>query len=188
MATPRRKTPSRDAARTRSALLDAARWLLTRRGYDQVGVREIAARAGVDAALVQRYFGSKKRLFEESVRGAFDVAPLLDQPGAEPLASRLASILLEPTKDRAQFDPTLVVLRSAASEEARKPLALGLEREFIDTLATALGGGGSRVRAAAALAVLAGFDTLRTVLGIEVLDEPEARRLLLKLLRVCVEA
>ncbi|WP_437821612.1 helix-turn-helix domain-containing protein [Sorangium sp. So ce1078] len=46
---------SRDA-RTRAALLDAARWLLSRRGYDQLGTREIGARAGVDAALVQRYF------------------------------------------------------------------------------------------------------------------------------------
>src|SRR5687767_11071532 len=72
---------SRDAVRTRAGLLDAARWHLTRRGYDQLGVREIASRAGVDAALVQRYFGSKKRLFEEAIAGHFDAKPLLaEQP------------------------------------------------------------------------------------------------------------
>jgi AcrR family transcriptional regulator len=64
-------------------------------------------------SLVQRYFGSKKRLFEEAVRGAFDAEALLAQTAAAPLGARLARILLEPTKDRALFDATLVVLRSA---------------------------------------------------------------------------
>jgi AcrR family transcriptional regulator len=188
MAAKRKNDASRDAVRTRAALIDAARWLLTRKGYDQVGVRDIAARAHVDAALVQRYFGSKKHLFEEAVRGAFDAEPLLAQSAAGPLGARLARILLEPTKDRASFDATLVVLRSAASEQVRTTLALGLQSEFITPLAKALGGGnGKRARAAAVLAVLAGFDMVRTVLGIEDLDEPEARRLLATLLDVCLE-
>jgi AcrR family transcriptional regulator len=172
----------------RAALIDAVRWLLTRNGYDQVGVRDIASRAHVDAALVQRYFGSKKRPFEEAVRGAFGAEPLLAQTAAGPLGARLARILLEPTKDRALFDATLVVLRSAASEEVRTTLALGLKSEFIAPLAKALGGANRmRARAAAVLAVLAGFEMVRTVLGIEALDEPEARRLLTRLLDVCVE-
>jgi hypothetical protein len=48
----------------------------------------------------------------------------------------------------------------------------------------ALGVKGRRVRAVAALAILAGFDLLHTVLGVEVLDDPEGRRLLVKLLQL----
>jgi hypothetical protein len=48
-------------------------------------------------------------------------------------------------------------------------------------------GEGTRARTVAALAVLAGFDLLQRVLGIEVLGEPEGRRLLVKLLAVCME-
>jgi AcrR family transcriptional regulator len=181
----RRKT--RDAARTRSALIDAARWLLTRKGYDQVGIREIASRAGVDSALVQRYFGSKKNLFEESVRGEFDVTPLLADTNSGPLAERLANILLQPTKDRAEYDPALVILRSAANHEARKPIAVGLQREFLDHLARELGGDeGSNARAASALAVLVGFDMLQRILGVALFDKAEARRLLVRLIDVCV--
>ncbi len=53
----------RDAARTRAALLEAARELFGARGYTATTVRQVAERAGVDPALVMRYFGSKTSLF-----------------------------------------------------------------------------------------------------------------------------
>src|SRR5262245_24637290 len=60
-AEPRR----RNAAATRAAILASARAAFVRSGYDGAGVREIAAGAGVTAMLVNRYFGSKERLFAE---------------------------------------------------------------------------------------------------------------------------
>ncbi|MCA9878016.1 MAG: helix-turn-helix transcriptional regulator, partial [Thermomicrobiales bacterium] len=47
----------RSAPATRQAILEAARVCFTQGGYDQVGVRELASRAGVDPALINRYFG-----------------------------------------------------------------------------------------------------------------------------------
>ena len=47
----------RDAATTRVRLLDAARELFLARGYDAIGLREVAAKAGVDVTLIRRYFG-----------------------------------------------------------------------------------------------------------------------------------
>ena len=44
----------RDAAATRAAILHAAREEFTERGYDGVGVREIAGAARVDSRLVSR--------------------------------------------------------------------------------------------------------------------------------------
>jgi AcrR family transcriptional regulator len=49
--------------RTRAAILDAARAQFAELGYERTTVRDIAARAGIDAAMVIRYFGSKEALF-----------------------------------------------------------------------------------------------------------------------------
>ena len=56
---------TRDAARTRQALLDAAGELFTSEGYDRTTVRAIADRAGVNQALLFRYFGNKEALFAQ---------------------------------------------------------------------------------------------------------------------------
>src|SRR5260370_4279013 len=55
----------RDAGATREAILASARLAFIRWGYDGAGVREIAEGAGVTAMLVNRYFGSRKRLFSD---------------------------------------------------------------------------------------------------------------------------
>ena len=49
--------------RTRAAILAAAQHLFAGDGYERTTVREIAARAKIDPALVMRYFGSKDELF-----------------------------------------------------------------------------------------------------------------------------
>ena len=48
---------------TRNEILDAAEKAFARHGYAATSLREIALRAGVNAALVQYYFGSKEGLF-----------------------------------------------------------------------------------------------------------------------------
>ena len=50
--------PQRDATRTRAAILHAAQQAFSTKGYLDTGVREITAAAGVNPALVSRYFGS----------------------------------------------------------------------------------------------------------------------------------
>lgn len=62
----RRKPRTPKSERTRQALLDAGRDLFSARGYDRTTIRDIAALAGVDPAMVMRYFGSKEALFAEA--------------------------------------------------------------------------------------------------------------------------
>ncbi len=64
----------RTAAETRNRLLQAARRLFARANYVSVGIREIGAEAGVNPALISRYFGSKRNLFLE-------VASILNDEG-----------------------------------------------------------------------------------------------------------
>jgi AcrR family transcriptional regulator len=52
-----------DAQASRHALLDAAAQLFQERGYDGTTIREIGERAGVDPALIARYFDGKEGLY-----------------------------------------------------------------------------------------------------------------------------
>lgn len=52
---------------SRSALLQAAREVFDELGYDRATTREIGERAGVDPALIARYFDSKEGLFLASI-------------------------------------------------------------------------------------------------------------------------
>ncbi|MBM7494602.1 TetR family transcriptional regulator [Micromonospora luteifusca] len=62
----------RDASETRQLLLDAARRRFAQDGYAATTVRDIADEAGVNVALISRYFVSKEGLFEECLRAAGD--------------------------------------------------------------------------------------------------------------------
>lgn len=74
-------TRKRDAAQTRQDLLDAARDLFGAKGYDQTSLREIGERAGVDAALIARYFGNKMALYSATVEADTVGAPQIASVG-----------------------------------------------------------------------------------------------------------
>lgn len=57
---------------TRKAILDAAARIFAARGFRASTIRDICAEAGVNIALVSRYFGSKRALYAEVCRSIFD--------------------------------------------------------------------------------------------------------------------
>lgn len=164
-----------DREATRRALLDGARRLFTRSGYDHVGVREIAAEADVNAALINRYFGSKLGLFTEVVADSFTIGDLLVGDRST-LGDRLARYLLRPR--RVPFDPALVLLRTAASPEAGGVLRAALAEQVGTPLGVWLGGDDARERAGLIVAVLFGFVLTRDVIGASALADAEADRLM----------
>jgi AcrR family transcriptional regulator len=100
-----------DAEASRRALLDAARRVFDEVGYDRATTREIGERAGVDPALIARYFDSKEGLFLAAIAvrapgdEELDYAPaellrfLLerwDERGHNPISRALASPTLTP--------------------------------------------------------------------------------------------
>ncbi|GIG22058.1 hypothetical protein Cch01nite_27820 [Cellulomonas chitinilytica] len=60
----------RDAAATRRDLLQAARRRFADQGYAATTVRQVADDAGVNVALISRYFSSKEGLFEACLHSA----------------------------------------------------------------------------------------------------------------------
>jgi AcrR family transcriptional regulator len=70
------RTTGSDGERTQVAIRDAAIELFARHGYEAVTMREIAARVGVQAAAIYRYFPNKEdllfRLLDEHMRKLLD--------------------------------------------------------------------------------------------------------------------
>ena len=166
--------PTPGSAATRAALLAAARACYSEAGYDAVGVREIAARAGVNAALVNRYFGSKLGLFRAAVADSFTVGDLLVGERAT-LGERLARYAVG--RRRGGVDPTLVVLRSSASPEAGPVLRAALDAQVVQPLAAWLGGADAAERAGLVVAVLFGVAVSRDVLGVAALGAAHSEAL-----------
>ena len=65
------------ASDTRERILATAREAFANAGFEATSVRSIASRAGVDQALVHRYFGTKKRLFLATLDVPFDPGEVL---------------------------------------------------------------------------------------------------------------
>ncbi|HEU4323092.1 MAG TPA: TetR family transcriptional regulator [Roseiflexaceae bacterium] len=172
-ARPRRP---RNAVATRAAILAAARAGFGRDSYEHVGVRDIAAVAGVDAALVIRYFGSKERLFVEAVSQEFSLDSLLDGE-REQFGERLARYMLEKGQTPGAFDPLMALLRSATNEQAAGLLRSVLEQQFIEPLARWLGGEQATERAALIVAYMIGLSVTREMLRVEPLSAPAAELL-----------
>ena len=88
------------SADTRGRILDAARVAFGERGYDGASVRQIAADAGVDPALVHHYFGPKQRLFVAAMTFPVDPAValprLLAAGPSEELGERFVRFVVDP--------------------------------------------------------------------------------------------
>jgi AcrR family transcriptional regulator len=176
---PRRR---RDAAATRSAIFEAATRRFAYQGYQFAGVREIAADAGVDAAMVNRYFGSKEGLFAEVVERAFDIRNLIDGERAN-LAERLARRMVYGREDIAgdQRIPLLLMLRSATEPHSAELIRSSLERNVLQPLAERLDGPDAEVRAAMVIAQCTGFAILNQMLRPRALAEAQQEELVVLL-------
>jgi AcrR family transcriptional regulator len=60
----RGRRPKGQGPDLRQSILDAAEGLFSRHGFYGVTVRQVAAEAGVDTALIHYYFGAKRELFD----------------------------------------------------------------------------------------------------------------------------
>lgn len=132
---------TRNAATTRSGILVAARNRFLREGYDQVGLRAIAADAGADPALICRYFGGKERLFAEVLETTSkDPMEILAGDRAT-FGLRVARALLdssERTPERMAF--IQLAARSSASPVAATLVRNHIEQQFIKPFTAWLGG------------------------------------------------
>lgn len=142
----------RDSMRTRAALLAAAQDAFATRGYAHAGIREIAAAAGVNVSLVQRYFGSKQKLFAEALADSLDTSHLFNGPRNE-FGRRAVEYFLTEAQNKANPQPIMIL--AAADPSARAITMELLHSHVVEPLALLLGPQTAEARAAR-IAVLTG--------------------------------
>jgi AcrR family transcriptional regulator len=173
-ATPPRR---RDAAATRAALLNAARTLMAQRGVEGTSTRDVAAEAGVNQALVYRYFGSKEKLFAEaaatSVTSPDDI--ITTTPLAELPRVLLDRILL--AVETAQTAELSTLVAAANDEHVRAIMRERIEGAFSTLLAERLDGPDAELRAELLGAVLVGIGFLRHKIGTRAITAAERETL-----------
>ena len=157
-------------ADTRQNILAAARAHFSEVGYDAATVRDIALAAGVDAALISHYFGSKEGVFLAAVEFPADPAefiPRLLAPGLDGLGERLVRFFVE-TWDSPAGRPMLAIIRSVvSSERAAVALREFVTQEVLGRLAAAIDLDEPELRATLAASQLIGIAMLRYVVKVE---------------------
>ncbi|MGW8991484.1 TetR/AcrR family transcriptional regulator [Streptomyces zhihengii] len=171
----RRGRPARTSADegpgARERILLAARAEFAERGYDRTTMRGIARAAGVDAALVHHYFGTKDDVFAASVEVSFEpalVVPTILGPSTEGIGERLARYFVAVWENPVSRAPMLAVIRSALTHEgAAKVMRAFVARRLLERVAAELEVPDARFRAELAASQMVGIAMLRYVLKVE---------------------
>jgi AcrR family transcriptional regulator len=171
-----RVTPRpRDSGATRAALLTAADELFGNQGYEKTTVRDIGERAGVDSALIARYFGNKVNLYLATLTADADSA----RPSVDDLASYVAWVL-ERTDLRGPGPIMQALLRSDTAPEIRDAARTHVTGRLVEPLVDLLQRRGiplARIRAETAVAALFGVVLARTLGSLPAISDADRNEL-----------
>jgi len=157
VAAPRTIPRKRDAEATRAAILEAARRQFALTGYDRAALRDIAAEAGADVALIKRYFGGKEALFLEALRASFHPDRFV-QWDRRTFARDAATLLAGDTHGNEERTHSFQFLLRAATSPTTAPLLnLAVQERFLAPIRDWLGGEDAPARARVLAAVYIGF-------------------------------
>ncbi|MFL6697176.1 MAG: TetR/AcrR family transcriptional regulator [Vitreoscilla sp.] len=159
--------PARNAGDTRARILAAARVRFSRDAYENVGTRDIAADAGVDAALVNRYFGGKEKLFDEAIVDAFAIKDHFAGMDMGRFGEVITTLVTEGSQQRreAGFDALGILLRASGSPATQERVSARFHADFVLPLARLLRGRDTELRAALIASYLIGLATMKHALG-----------------------
>jgi AcrR family transcriptional regulator len=151
-----------DSQATRADILKAATSAFLSRGYEDVGLREIARSAGVDPAMINRYYGSKDALFRAVLVRWSQRPEFLDGDRAG-FGKRMATALVleQPSVD--DFGRFLVVMRSMGSIRAIAAIREVVEEPMVGLLSQWIGGAKADIRARLVIGVILGMATSREI-------------------------
>ncbi|MEV6604778.1 TetR family transcriptional regulator [Kutzneria sp. NPDC051319] len=178
----------RDASATKAALLRAAQELFTERGFERTTVRDIADRAGVNQALLFRYFGNKEELFHVVL--AAESRTLIAEWPAEQVLARTLARMLDPDTGGVQDGAWLAALRSSGHDGAADVIRKQWGQDYTRVLGSLTDAEDADLRVDLVLAWVVGLGLLRTVVRKEPLvsaDPEEVARLMLRAASVLLE-
>ncbi|MCW2757990.1 MAG: putative transcriptional regulator, TetR family protein [Nocardioidaceae bacterium] len=160
-------TRPRSAAVSRATILDAARVRFGTDGFERTTIRKIAGDAGIDPALVMRYFGSKEGLFAAAAEFRVDLPDLAEVP-RDQWAAVMLPVFFAVWEDDARFLP---LLRAAATSEQAAATMRSVFAEQVVPSLTAVAVDRPEVRAALVGSQVLGLALARYVLRLPPLVE-----------------
>lgn len=134
---------TRDALRTRQQILKAAQQAFSLKGYSAAGVRDITAIAGVNPALVSRYFGSKDNLYREALQDLMRVE-LITSIARDQFGARVVDLLVAQT-DAVQ-NPLAMMVLASADAKARDITQIVLQEMVLESFSHWFGGDLARTK------------------------------------------
>ena len=168
MTTPRGRRPG--APDTRAAILAAARTSFAGKGYAGTTIRGIASVAGVDAALVHHYFGTKDDLFVAALELPIDpreaLAPAL-VGGPEGAGERVLRVFVGVWDDPRNTPVLVAFARSVLDPSAEHLLSEGFLPVVLQPVGRALGLDRPDLRMSLVASQLIGIILGRYVLALE---------------------
>ena len=157
----------KNAVATRDAIQAAAHARFLKESYDSVSLRDIAGDAGVDVALIGRYFGSKEKLFE-AVLDNDECIEWPDSIAAADVPAFLTKLFQahDDAEHREHAEHLLIILRSASSPIASGIVRDALRRDILQPIADRLEGDNPEARASLAMAVWMGMTVMRSIMAV----------------------
>jgi AcrR family transcriptional regulator len=150
-----------DAAASRQALLQAAAELFDERGFERATIREIGERAGVDPALIARYFGGKEGLYLAALSDPESTRAITCSAGEPSIAVR---DMLRRWDERGSTPFRRALMSQDSTPEVREQVGAMLEGRLLGPMVEELRARGhddAVLRAQVALALATGVELLR---------------------------
>ena len=151
--------------------------LFSRQSYELVGLRQIAAEAGVNQALAIRYFGSKKGLFVAALDGLFSPA-LWFEGDRGSAGKRMATWITSKWRSEGKINPLAFLIQSSGHPEVNEALNKAFEAQAIKPLAAWLGGAHAAERARVIASIIVGSGVVHQILRSRALARHELKNVI----------
>jgi AcrR family transcriptional regulator len=173
---------TRDAAKTRAAILRAAAILFVEQGYQRTTVRAIAAEAGCNPALISRYFGGKASLYamvvgENMPRHREMTSDVRTGARARELVQRQLDLARRVTYEEHR-DRVSILLRSVGPGASGETIRQLLDQLLAAPFGQHIEGPDPGVRASLLFVQLFGLSLLRDMVGLPQLAEASDAQIL----------
>ncbi|MCM2393794.1 TetR family transcriptional regulator [Streptomyces albipurpureus] len=176
------RTEATDGPAAPERILEAARTEFAERGYDKTTMRGIARAAGVDAALVHHYYGSKDDVFAAAIEVSFEPALAVSEilgKGTDGIGERLARYIIGIWENPVSRVPLLAIIRSALTHDAAAKVFRGFVlRRLLGRVAAELEVPNPEFRAELAASHLVGIAILRYVIQVEPLASADPEEII----------
>lgn len=154
----------KNSSLTKQNIFDAATSLFAKHSYDSVRVSDIAKIAGIDAALIIRYFKSKENLYTEIIKHAYhdDMNEFIKNWPKDNAEIYIATEAIKSQCSRGNIKEIMELMyRSSSSEVTSKITYENIYLPFKELVVQKIGGNDAALKASMLIAYLGGIHAMK---------------------------